>query len=537
MHSELYSQDQQVLWYDTDPAIGAEQARSIEIDSQGNVIMVGTFSSENINFGNFNLLNNGGSDIFVVKYNSESEVLWAISAGGSGDEVANGLSIDLENALYITGNYTSSSLTFGDLTLTNTSIPYSDIFIVKLSLEGLPQWAVSAGGTEDDEASAIAADPSGEVAITGQFNSEELNFQNITLSNASTGWDAFIARFNANGTIQWADAIGGVADEFSSSIAIAPNGTTTIAGHYFSTALNIDSFLLSNSNPGWSSDMFLVSYDTNSSVYWAKGFGGTGNEISGDVAINSSGNIILVGGFESEFIAFDGEILGSMSPASTDICVVYMNSAAEVQWAKSNGSINADLATGVSTNNNGDVLVTGYFMAPEITLVDQTFQSEGAQDMYVVHYNMFGTPLWAQNFGGQADDILFAIDCDNSGNLVVCGSFQSGEITVDGETIINGGNEDFIAIKMQYTSIGVESITSTKFSPVFPNPSSGFITIKSENIQEIRIISTTGQEVMHSSLPAEMLQFPLDLSNLPSGSYIILWKENDIWKKELLLLN
>jgi hypothetical protein len=176
-------------------------------------------------------------------------------------------------------------------------------------------------------------------------------------------------------------------------------------------------------------------------------------------------------------------------------------------------------------------------MAPEITLVDQTFQSEGAQDMYVVHYNMFGTPLWAQNFGGQADDILFAIDCDNSGNLVVCGSFQSGEITVDGETIINGGNEDFIAIKMQYTSIGVESITSTKFSPVYPNPSSGFITIKSENIQEIWIISTTGQEVMHSSLPAEMLQFPLDLSNLPSGSYIILWKENDIWKKELLLLN
>jgi hypothetical protein len=42
---------------------------------------------------------------------------------------------------------------------------------------------------------------------------------------------------------------------------------------------------------------------------------------------------------------------------------------------------------------------------------------------------------------------------------------------------------------------------------------------------------------MHSSLPAEMLQFPLDLSNLPSGSYVILWKENDIWKKELLLLN
>ena len=54
---------------------------------------------------------------------------WAKSAGGTGNENGYSTATDALGNMYVTGNYTSPTITFGATTLTNSG--NSDIFLVK----------------------------------------------------------------------------------------------------------------------------------------------------------------------------------------------------------------------------------------------------------------------------------------------------------------------------------------------------------------------------------------------------------------------
>src|ERR1022692_4879088 len=186
------------LWAEKAAGVADEQGNSIAVDSSGNSYVTGYFNSTTITFGSTTLTTAGGYDIFIAKYNANGNVVWAKRAGGSGDEGGYGIAVDGSGNSYVTGYFNSSSITFDTITLTGAG--GNDMFIAKYDSSGNVMWAKSAGGSNNDIGNGIAVNSSGISYITGNFTSSSITFGSTTLTNASNDTsDIFIAKYDANG--------------------------------------------------------------------------------------------------------------------------------------------------------------------------------------------------------------------------------------------------------------------------------------------------------------------------------------------------
>jgi hypothetical protein len=153
-----------------------------------------------INFDAYRLtINAGGIDMFIAKYDTSGNLLWAKGAGGSVDDYIHSSTTDASGNLYVTGYYNSPSISFGaSQLLVNTDgwgVTY-DMFLAKYDTSGNLLWAMSeGGGYGDDKGYSITTDSSGNVYVTGNYSSPTITFGATTLSNAG-GSDMFIAKLD-----------------------------------------------------------------------------------------------------------------------------------------------------------------------------------------------------------------------------------------------------------------------------------------------------------------------------------------------------
>ena len=104
--------------------------------------------------------NAGYNDLFVVKYNSSGTKQWTKQLGTSSTDLADGVATDSSGNVYVVG------YTYGGLD-GNTNTGGSDLFVVKYNSSGTKQWTKQLGTEEYDEARGVAADSSGNVYVVG----------------------------------------------------------------------------------------------------------------------------------------------------------------------------------------------------------------------------------------------------------------------------------------------------------------------------------------------------------------------------------
>ena len=122
-----------VLWAKSAGGVYGERGQSVCTDASGNVFITGSFYSDNLYIGTTWLFKSEWdryNDIFIVKYDTSGNVLWAKSAGGTGYDFCRGVSTDVSGNVFITGYFGSPNINFGTTTLTNAG--GMDIFIAKL---------------------------------------------------------------------------------------------------------------------------------------------------------------------------------------------------------------------------------------------------------------------------------------------------------------------------------------------------------------------------------------------------------------------
>ena len=214
------------IWAKRAGGTDSEYSNCLEIDIDGNVFIVGEYKSSNLNFGTTNLYNSTFSNqVFIVKFDATGDELWAKSGGGDYDDNVCGLALDINGCAYISGNFESSSVDFGLLSLTNSSIFYSsDLYVVKYDENGIEKWAINASGNGNDNASSLAVLIDETVIIVGEFEGQSLNFGNITIDNSEVAapyTDIFIAKLS-QGTVSMSD----IAD--NSKFVIYPNPSNDI---------------------------------------------------------------------------------------------------------------------------------------------------------------------------------------------------------------------------------------------------------------------------------------------------------------------
>jgi hypothetical protein len=496
-------------------------AFSVTTDASGNIYTAGYFYSSSITFGSTTLANAGGGDMFIVKYNATGNALWAKSHGGTFSDEAYSVSTDTSGNIYVTGSFYSPSITFGSDTLINTFAGSSDLFIVKYDAQGNVLWAKGAGGASADIARSVTTDASGNIYVTGYFSSPSVTFGSTTLMNTTNTYDIFIVKYDAGGNVLWAKSAGGGGWDQPMSVTADAWGNITVVGYFGSFSIPFGFDTLINANPnttGYSTDMFIVKYDASGNVLWAESAGGIFGDVASSVTVDSSGNSYVAGSFSSPAIAFGSDTLTNSSGAGLDLFIVKYDVSGNVLWAKSVTSFGSDYAYSIAADASGNIIVAGVFVDYTFTFGSITLinaNAMGGDDVFIVKYDAGGNVLWAESAGGLGSDYAISITVDPSGNAYLAGYFHSSTITFGSTTLTNAavGNPDIFLAKLS-SFTGIEENNFENTVTIYPNPSDGKFRIESETkINEIEIMNVVGEKIYSSILNNHSSIITLDSRN------------------------
>ena len=153
-------------WLQEAGSTAYDEGYDISADASGNTYTTGYFSGT-VNFGSIQLTSSGVTDIFIAKVNSQGVYQWAVKAGGVGPDKGYAIKTDAQGNSYITGFYYGTAY-FGTTSITSVNSS-QDVFLAKYNSSGILQWVVSAGGSDGDIGNGVNLDNNGNVVITGQF--------------------------------------------------------------------------------------------------------------------------------------------------------------------------------------------------------------------------------------------------------------------------------------------------------------------------------------------------------------------------------
>jgi hypothetical protein len=426
------------------------------------------------------LANEGGGDAFIVQYDLSGTPQWARRIGGTSGDTVRSVTIDSNGNIVVVGVYFSTTLTIYDTdgttaftTLSNAGS--NDTFIVKYNSSGTPQWARQIGGTGNDQGYVITTDSNGNITVVGQYNSDTLSVFGSsasfsTLSRQGGAGDyTFVVQYNSSGTPQWARRIGGNNGGIGTGITTDSNGNIFVVLYSASSPMSVfgssASFTSLASTGG--TDSYMVKYNSSGDPQWVRQIGGSGADQMWAITTDSNGNIIVIGYYNSNTVSIYGSSASFTTlsrEGSSDIFVVKYNSSGTPQWARQIGGSGADIGYGVTTDSNGNITVVGYYNSDTLSVFGSsasfsTLSNAGSNDTFVVQYNSSGTPQWARRIGGTGNEYVQTITTDSNGNIFVVGYHTSTTLTIydtDGTTAFTtlsnaGGNDGFM---VKYNSSG-----------------------------------------------------------------------------------
>ncbi|HEV8042956.1 MAG TPA: SBBP repeat-containing protein [Bryobacteraceae bacterium] len=298
---------------------GTETGYGIALDSQGNAYVTGDTTSSNFpTLTPFQASNGGGQDAFVSKITPAGVMVYSTYLGGSGNEHAAAISVDSSGSAYITGGTFSTNFP--------TATPFQaanaggqDAFVTKLSSGGnslvySTYLGGSGGALGAPEAGAgIAVDTLGHAFVVGSTSS--MNFPlaaAVQLVFGGGAMNAFISEFNAFGTgLVYSTYFGGSTQDYGQAIAVDLAGNTYVAGYTGSadmpTVAPLQVSLLGSYNA-----FALIIGPSGAALNFATYYGGSGLDAANGVALDPSGNMLVVGQTSSANFPIVGGVQASL---------------------------------------------------------------------------------------------------------------------------------------------------------------------------------------------------------------------------------
>lgn len=292
------------------------------------------------------------------------------------------------------------------------------------------------------EGRGIASDAAGNAYVCGTVGNPALFDLDTTASHFA---DAFVAKYDDAGTIQWVRTGGNELIDQANAIATDADGNSYVTGFFRTNGpfptVTFDSIVLQGLG---SSDLFLAKYAADGTLLWIRSGGGAQAEEGRGVALAADGNVLVSGFFQGTAVfAEDTLVSGGLS----DVLLLKYSTDGDLLWSARCGGTGDDMANQLTALPSGDLAVVGFFQAA-VTIGSTTLTANGLTNAFIARYAGTGDPLWATSAGSNvsfAGDQAYDIDAAPNGDLVICGEI-AGTADFDGTSVVpNGGIDLFIA--------------------------------------------------------------------------------------------
>ncbi len=366
-------------------------------------------------------------------------LIWASRAGGAERDLGYGITTLSDNSTVVTGYFRGSAI-FGEdepnETVLNSAEGWDDIFIARYNPDGTLIWAKRAGGISSDYAYAITTLSDDSTVVSGKYGSKATfgpGEPNETILTSSSG-ASFIARYNPDGTLQWAKRAGGVRSQWSNSITTLSDNSTIVTGYFgvsttFGPGEPNETILTSAGN----SDTFIARYNPDGTLLWAKRAGGPSKDEGYAVTSLSDDSAVVTGIFTSwaKFGLGEPNETLLLSNGGPDFFIAQYNPDGTLKWAKSAGgkSLLYDEGHAITALSDDSTIVTGIFSytvtfgagEPNETILI----SAGQYDIFIARYNPDdGTLIWAKSAGEHQFENSYGITTLSDDSVVVSGDFK-----------------------------------------------------------------------------------------------------------------
>jgi gliding motility-associated-like protein len=329
---------------------------------------------------------------------------------------------------------------------------FSALFLNALFFHSNAQhWGRNTFGQFTNEAVDVEVDGSGNSYITGYLSGETAFQTDVVILGGYSG-DAYVAKYDQNGTLLWIKTFGGNFSDRSTDLAIAPDGNVVFTGQFFGTA----TFgAISLNSPASSKDIFVAKLSPSGTVIWAFREGGTDAENAYGLTVDNQNNVILTGQFKGTATIAGQVINSAIDPVTTlpsfDFFVSKYDENAVPLWVKSGHADYEDRGLAVQVDDADNIFMTGQFSD---TLI-----------------------FCGNTYNNMAYNLGFVTKLSPSGNLLFLNKIQAGmsvpwDLKVDDENrVVVAG--DFLGNMNYFDQTGAHLITN-------PHSKQGFL-IKLEN--------------------------------------------------------
>ncbi|HLP95845.1 MAG TPA: T9SS type A sorting domain-containing protein [Saprospiraceae bacterium] len=293
-----------------------------------------------------------------------------------------------------------------------------------LNLHAQPdiQWQKSLGGSQLDVAYSSQSTPDGGFIVVGKTLSN-----NGDVFGNHGGNDFWVIKLDATGQVIWKKCLGGSNNDRATSVFATSDFGYIVAGH-------------SESNNGQVSgnhggiDSWVVKLDANGMIAWQLCLGGSGWEDASKIIETKDKGFAFAGRTTS----FDGDVVGYQG--NIDAWVVKLTSSGTIQWQKSLGGSDLDIAYSLAETTDGGIVVVGESASNDGDLSGV----HGSTDYMVVKLDAQGEVVWQKMYGTSSIDRANDIYPTNDGGFIVGGQISGS----DGDVSVHKGSYDIWVIKL-----------------------------------------------------------------------------------------
>ncbi len=390
---------------------------------------------------------------------------WGSYFGGSGNDAAYAVKTDRNSNIYVVGGTSSTNniATFGahQTTLQNTR----DAYVLKMLPDGSRAWATYFGGNGTDEFLALDIDNAGNIYPVGVTKSTNVAYPPTVEQSVYGGnGDGLVTKFNSSGVLQWSRYYGGADYDSLISVAVENNAGMLYVGGRSASTYDVATF----GNP-------LVD---NEDAIIAKLRTGNGNRIWGfyHKAFNvaaiccDSKNFYIAGTcYSSIGIATPGAHQPQIGGGGrVDAYLAKYDSSGKAApgdlipgplWGTYYGAAEDDGCNAMIMDDTGNLYIAGSAISTTTISTPGVYQTapNGGEDAFIAKFRNNGQRVWGTYYGGEAQDGVYGMAFDGSGNIYITGETVSKtgiSTPISHQHNFGGGaNDAFIA---QFTNDGTQ---------------------------------------------------------------------------------